>query len=98
MANSNLPGYMEIKVEKYDNDTGTGELNLSYDEIAKYFLEADGQVFIKMWPEAPALAGAAIALVGAEFNVLSFDSPNGLVNIYMTGGSSKAFSLTEPTP
>lgn len=97
MANSNLPGYMELKVESFDGDAGTGELNLSYNEIEKYFLLADGQLFIRVPSDFPIFAGirAQITAVSSNEIVIGEADPT---TLYMTGGSSKAFSLTEPTP
>lgn len=96
MANSNLPGYMEIKIEKFDGDAGTGEFNLSYDEIEKYFLLADGQLFIRVPNDFPSAPGSRQNVLGVATNVVTFGDSNLAVPVYMTGGSSKAFSLTEP--
>lgn len=96
MATSNLPGYMEIKIEKFDGDTGTGEFNLSYDEIERYFLLGDGQLFIRIPNDFPSAPGTRQNVLGVATNVIVFGDSNLDVPAYMTGGSSKAFSLTEP--
>lgn len=98
MANSNLPGYMEIKVEKFDGDAGTGELNLSYNEIEKYFLIGDGQVFVRVPNDFPAVPGARTSVISVESNTIVIGDSGTTKSLYMTGDSSKAFSLTEPTP
>lgn len=98
MANSNLPGYMEIKVDTYDGDADTGELNLSYDEIEKYFLLADGDIYARMPSEFPGYGGMRLPLANVENNTVTLYYGSTTIDIYMSGGSSRAFSLTEPTP
>lgn len=98
MATSNLPGYMELKIESFDGDAGTGELNLSYNEIEKYFLLADGQVFLRLSNDFPLYPGMRVAVVQIESNEITVGDGGATQSLYMTGGSSKAFSLTEPTP
>lgn len=98
MAKSNFPGYMEIKFEKFDGDAGTGELNLSYNEIEKYFLIGDGQVFLRIPNDFPTAPGARTLVIAVESNTIVVGDSGSAETLYMTGGSSKAFSLTEPTP
>lgn len=96
MANSNLPGYMEIKIEKFDNDTATGELNLSYDEIERYFLLGDGQMFARIPNDFPSVPGSRQNVLSVSGNVMTVGDSNTSLPVYMTGGSSKAFSMVEP--
>lgn len=98
MANSNLPGYMELKVESFDGDAGTGELNLSYNEIKKYFLIGDGQIFLRVPNDFPTSPGVRTQVLSVESNVITAGDSGLTASLYMTGGSSKAFSLTAPTP
>ena len=98
MSTSNFPGYMEIKVEKFDGDTGTGEFNLSYDEIEKYFLIGDGQVILRVPNDFVMAAGARLSVLDVYSNTIDIGELSSPTSIYMTGGTSKAFSLTEPTP
>ena len=96
MAISNIPGYMEIKIESFDGDAGTGEFNLSYDEIERYFLLGDGQIFLRIPNDFPTAPGTRQNVLSVAANVVAFGDSNLTVPVYMTGGSSKAFSLTEP--
>lgn len=98
MAKSNFPGYMELKVESFDGDARTGELNLSYNEIEKYFMIGDGQVFLRVPNDFPVGPGARTPVISVESNTIVVGDSESPETLYMTGGSSKAFSLTEPTP
>lgn len=96
MANSNFPGYMEIKIEKFDNATATGEFNLSYDEIKRYFLLGDGQMFARIPNDFPSVPGSRQNVLSVSGNVMTVGDSNTSLPVYMTGGSSKAFSMVAP--
>lgn len=94
MSTSNFPGYMEIKVEKFDSDTHTGELNLSYNEIEKYFILADGDIYARMPTEFPNYGGMRLPIANVTNNIVTIYYGSTSIDINMTGGSSKDFSLT----
>lgn len=96
MSTSNFPGYMEIKVEKFDRVTSTGELNLSYNEIERYFLLGDGQIYVRIPNDFPAVPGTRQNVLSVSGNVMTVGDSNTSLPVYMTGGSSKAFSMVEP--